>query len=201
MKTKKHYYVILLVSLLVFMFLLFFGISELKQVYADEVLVTENTVAPEDTTTEESNENENENENDIVNLNYTVKAWIDTVLGGAGVTLDALLIALLTRKKDQNVTVKVDDTTTQTKLDTLTTEYDNLKKLVVDIFRISKGTLDVLLALYSDNKHLDENVRGVIKTISLNSEDVIKDVSDILDADKHKATKTALNSISNIVLG
>lgn len=198
MKTKKHYYVVLLACLLVSLCLLCFGIFGVKEAYADEASETPNTevsVVPETSTAVK------ESDSEVEDYNNKIKSWLSTVFGGAGIALDTLLIAILSKKNKQSVAVTVNDEQTQNKLDSLNTEYCKLEKLVVDMFQLNKGTLEVLLTLYSDNKSLDENIRGTIKAISLNSEDIIKDVSDILDADKHKLAKTALQNISNIVLG
>lgn len=191
MKIKKKTLTVLLLSLLVSLCLLCFGVTGIATAYAEETPNTESTVTQEDTTEDST----------ATDWNKKIKAWIDTILGGAGITLDALLIAILSKKNKQSVSVTVNDAETQKKLDSLNAEYTNLKQLIVDIFQLNKGTLEVLLTLYSNNTNLDENVRGVIKAISLNSEDVVKDVMDILDADKHKEAKTTLQHISNIVLG
>ena len=192
MKTKKRFFLgVLLFSLLVSLVWFGFGINNLKRVYAQEVI---NTEAPaSDTGT---------NEPELVeNFNTTIKAWTDTLIGGAGVLFDALLLALISKKKEQSVAVTVNDSDTQEKLSNLSAEYATLKKLLVDMFQLTKGTLEVLTTLYADNKSLDLNARNTIKSISMNSEDIIKDVNDILNADTHKAVKTVLHNISNIVLG
>ena len=192
MKTKKRFlWVLLLFSLLVFLVWFGFGINNLKKVYAQEVI---NTEAP--TSDTETNEPEL-----VENFNTTIKAWTDTLIGGAGVLFDALLLALISKKKEQSVAVTVNDSETQTKLANLSAEYATLKKLLVDMFQLSKGTLEVLTTLYADNKSLELNVRNTIKSISMNSEDIIKDVNDILNADTHKSVKTVLHNISNIALG
>jgi hypothetical protein len=198
MKTKKRTYVFLLASLLVSACLLCFGISGIKTAHAEESVVTESTVSTEDTVaTEEPSAADTAAEN----YNAKIKAWIDTILGSAGVAFDTLLLVALSKKNKQSVAVTVNDSTTQEKLDTMQANYDCLKKLLIDMFQLTKGTFDVLLTLYSDNKSLDDNIRSAIKSISLNSADIIKDFSDIVGADKHKAAKTALQNISNIVLG
>lgn len=198
MKIKKRTLTVLLLSLLVSLCALCFGIRGLVVAYAEETPTTEITVAPEST---EVTEEPPAAVDTAEEWNSTIKAWIDTAVGSLGLALDGLLVMLLSKKNKQSVAVTVNDSTTQTKLDNLQSEYTNLKKLFVDMFQLTKGTLDVLLALYSENKSIDDNVRDVIKSISLNSESIIKDVSDILNADNHKAAKTALQNISNIVLG
>ena len=202
MKIKKRTYLVLLLSLLVSLCLLCFGIRGLYKAYAEETPSTESTVIPEDTEVTEDPLTSTDAATDTAeDWNATVKAWIDTALGSLGIALDGFLVVLLSKKNKQSVAVTVNDSTTQTKLDNLQAEYTNLKNLFVDMFQLTKGTLDVLLALYSENKSIDDNVRDTIKAISMNSESIIKDVSDILNADKHKAAKTALQNISNIVLG
>lgn len=202
MKIKKRTFAVLLLSLLVSLCLLCFGIRGLHTAYAEETSSTESTVTPEDTEVTEDPPAATDTATDAAeDWNTTIKAWIDTALGSLGLALDGFLVVLLSKKNKQSVAVTVNDTTTQTKLDNLQAEYTNLKKLFVDMFQLTKGTLDVLLALYSENKSIDDNVRDVIKSISINSESIIKDVSDILNADNHKAAKTALQNISNIVLG
>lgn len=194
MKTKKRYlYGVLLLSLLVSLFLLCFGIRNIATASAEAPSSTESTIDTMDTVTEE--------ELTAENFNSKIKAWIDTIIGGAGIGLDALLIALLSKKKSQTVDVTVNDKQTQEKLEALNAEYTNLKKLLVDVFQMTKGTFEVLTTLFANNKSIDENIRNTIKSISINSEDIIKDVDDLLDADTHKAVKTALQGISNIVLG
>ena len=192
MKTKKRFFLgVLLFSLLVSLVWFGFGINNLKKVYAQEVI---NTEAP----TSDAGTNEPEL---VENFNTTVKAWTDTMIGGAGVLFDALLLAFISKKKEQSVAVTVNDSDTQEKLANLSAEYATLKKLLVDMFQLTKGTLEVLTTLYADNKSLDLNARNTIKSISMNSEDIIKDVNDILNADTHKAVKTVLHNISNIALG
>lgn len=191
MKTKKRFLWVLLFSLLVSFVWFGFGINNLKKAYAEEVINTETPTIDTET-----------NEPELVeNFNTTTKAWIDTLIGGAGVLFDTLLLALISKKKEQSVAVTVNDSETQTKLANLSAEYATLKKILVDMFQLSKGTLEVLTTLYADNKSLEIDVRKTIKNISMNSEDIIKDVNDLLNADTHKSVKTVLNSISNIALG
>ena len=193
MKTKKRTIAILLISLLASLCLLCFGIGGLKKAYAEEVPITESTVTPDAEATKEDKIAED--------WNSRVKSWLGTIFGGASVALDSLLIVFLSKKKKQTVAVTVNDSNTQEKLASVQAEQDNLKRLLLDMFQLSKGTLNVLLAIYADNKSVDENIRDTIKSISMNSEEVLKDVSDIINADTHKAVKTTLQNISNIVLG
>jgi hypothetical protein len=195
MKTKKKTFMVLLLSLLVSLFLLCFGTRDLYKAYAEEIPNTETTVVPENTN------DATEPTTEVESWNNKIKAWLGTFIGSAGIALDSLLVILISKKNKQSVAVTVNDSHTQEKLDSLQVEYSSLKKLLVDLFQLNKGTLDVLLTLYSDNKSIDENMRSIIKSISINSEDVLKDVSDIINADTHKAAKTALQNISNIVLG
>lgn len=191
MKTKKRFLWVLLFSLLVSFVWFGFGINNLKKAYAEEVINTEAPTIDTETTEPEL----------VENFNTTIKAWIDTSIGGIGLLFDTLLIAFISKKKEQSVAVTVNDSETQTKLANLSAEYATLKKILVDMFQLTKGTLEVLTTLYADNKSLEVNVRKTIKSISMNSEDIIKDVNNILNADTHKAVKTVLHSISNIALG
>ena len=191
MKTKKRFLWVLLFSLLVSFVWFGFGINNLKKAYAEEVINTETPTIDTET-----------NEPELVeNFNTTTKAWIDTLIGSAGVLFDTLLLVLISKKKEQSVAVTVNDSDTQKKLANLSAEYATLKKILIDMFQLSKGTLEVLTTLYADNKSLEIDVRKTIKSISMNSEDIIKDVNDLLNADTHKSVKTVLNSISNIALG
>jgi hypothetical protein len=191
MKTKKRTFRVLLLSLLVSLCALCFSTVKLINTYAESNTVAESTVTTENEAVVEVTEKWNDK----------VKNWLGTILGSAGVIFDTLLVVLLSKKDNKKVTVTVNDSTTQTKLDALQVEYGTIKKLLIDMFQLNKGTMDVLLTLFSSNKSLDANIRDTIKSISLNSEEVLKDVSDILKADNHKAAKTALQNISNIVLG
>lgn len=191
MKTKKRFLWVLLFSLLVSFVWFGFGINNLEKAYAEEVI---NTEAP--TIDTETSEPEF-----VENFNTTAKAWVDTIIGGVSVLFDTLLLAFISKKKEQSVAVTVNDSETQAKLANLSTEYETLKKILIDMFQLSKGTLKVLTTLYADNKSLEIDVRETIKSISMNSEDIIKDINDILDADTHKSVKTVLHNISNIALG
>lgn len=191
MKTKKRTIGVLITSLLASLCLLCFGGLKLHSVYAEEATTEDTVVTQEPVATETPTED----------FNTKIKAWFDTILGGAGLGLDVLLIALISKKDKKEVTVAVNDSDTQQKLDALHKDYNILKQLILDTVKLEKGTLNVLDALYSENKGLDGNVRSILKAIQVNAEDVIKDVTDLADAETHKAAKTALDAIGNVVLG
>lgn len=134
-------------------------------------------------------------------FNTRAKEWLSNILGTLGIGLDALLIALLSKKNKQSVAVTVNDANTQEKLDTLAAENANLKSILVDVVQLQKGTFDVLTALFEDNKGVEVKVRDVISAIHTNTDDIIKDVNQILDAETHKKVKSSIENISHIVLG
>lgn len=190
MRTKKRITLFLLACLLVVLCPLCLGASSLP--------VEETT---DDTNTSETIEEVTEEISIAEDWNAEIKEWFANILGGLGIGLDALLIALLSKKNKQSVAVTVNDTNTQAKLDALAAENANLKTILIDAVQLQKGTLDVLSALYENNKGIDLDVREVIAAIHTNADDVIKDVNDILDAETHKKVKTSIESISQIILG
>ena len=168
------------------------GIVGLSKAYASEAPNPEivETVEEEKTVDQITEESNNK-----------IAGWINTIIGGLGIGLDTLLIAILSKKNNSSVAVTVNDETTQGKLNDLNNSYEDLKKIMYDMFQLSKGTFEVLVAVFSENKGLDTNIRDVIGKITISAKDVVKDFTDIFDADKHKAIKTTLNKIANIVVG
>lgn len=189
MKLKKRFYLVILTCLLVVLCPLCLGASSLPE--------EETTSSTDPTETIEVTEEETIADD----WNTQVKEWFANILGGLSIGLDALLLALLSKKDKQKVSVTVDDANTQAKLDALTAENANLQAILVDAVQLQKGTFEVLMALYENNKGVDLNVREVIAAIHTNAEDIIKDVNQILDAETHKKVKTSIDNISHIILG
>ena len=185
---KKKIYFILLVCLLVVLCPVCLGASA-----AEAEGVTESTLANSEVAEEE--------EAFAEDFNNKAKDLLSTIFGGLTIGLDALLLALLSKKKDQSVAVTVNDSNTQEKLDALAAENANLKSILVDVVQLQKGTFDVLSAIFEDNKGIEVKVRDVISAIHTNTDAVIEDVNQILDAETHKKVKTSIENISHIILG
>lgn len=209
MHTKKHLLrvsVALCIAIfLVSLCLLCFGRISTHKVFAEEPIsstvdsavseeevseVSEIPVVPEVEVTTEADE-----------FNDSVKEYGGLIFGAINTLLLAALLAITCHKKKEAVTVVVNDEETKTKLGAIQTENTNLRNMIVDIFKLEEGTFDVLRTLFAENSSLDQNVRNVIKEISVHKDTIIKDFSDILNAENHKKVKTTLNNISNIILG
>lgn len=194
MKTKKLTIGVLVASLLVSLCLLCFGSYSLIVKAEDTTSSTVDSVVDEEISSDTAEKPED-------SFNNQVKAWLSTVFGAGGIAFDILLIVLTSRKKNEPVTVTVNDAETQKKLETIANENNQLHALVVDMFQLQKGTFEILKTIFADNTGLEEKVRDTIKQIALHEEDIVKDFQDILSSENHKKVKTTLKNISNIILG
>ena len=111
-----------------------------------------------------------------------------------------VLIKVAAQKK-QGVSVVVNDENTQNKLDTLAAENANLKDILMATLSLEKDTQEILKALFADNPSIDDKVKNVINTLALNSEAVIKDVTDLVGTETQSKIRKSLNTISSILLG
>lgn len=201
MKTKKRIYVVLLASLLVSLCLLCFSGFRLIA-HAEEVSTsTVDSTISEQPSLEEQDSTTPKMVGLADEINNKITAYLGTIFGASGTLLDLVLLLVLSRKKDEKVSVVVDDSETQEKLKQLQTENMNMKQLMLDMFQIQKGTFEVLKTVFADNTNLDEKTRKVIKQLSTHEEDVVKDVQDIFSSETYKQTQTTLKNISNIILG
>lgn len=191
MKTKKLAIGVLVASLLVSLCLLCFSSYNLIAKAEDTTSSTVDSVVDEEVVTENLEDK----------VNNQIKDWLGLVFSIGDTALGALLLALISKKKNEPVTVTVNDAETQTQLKTITNENKQLHNLLVDMFQLQKGTFEVLKTIFAENTSLDDKVRGTIKQIALQEEDIIKDFQDVLDAETHKKIKTSLTNISNIILG
>jgi hypothetical protein len=208
MKTKKRIFgvsvVLCVASLLVSLCLLCFSGSQLIANAEEATISTVDSVVDETVpTSEEQPETtpKTDEETAADKANNSIKNWIGIIFGAGSTVLDTILLAVLSRKKKESVTVTVNDAETQKKLETIQADYANMQKIMVDVFQLQKGTFEVLKTIFAENSSLDAKVRDTIKQISLHEEDIVKDFQDIFDSENHKKAKTALKNISNIILG
>lgn len=192
MKTKKLTIGVLLASLLVSLCLLCFSSYNL-------IAKAEGTVS----STVDSSVEEEEVSQDTAaeDFNAKIKEWVTLLFSIGNTGMDALLLAIISRKKNEPVSVTVNDAETQKKLETIQNENAQMHNLVVNMFQLQKGTFEVLKTLFADNTSFDDRVRNTIKQIVVQEEDIVKDFQDILDSENHKKVKTTLKNISNIILG
>lgn len=196
MKVKKSWLIWLitaLISIVLSIFILGCGVST--------VLASTNIVETPSQVQMNQQEPIDSAESAADETNNVIKEWLAVILGAADTTISAGLLCFIATRKKQAVSVTVNDAETQQKLETIHTENEKLKDVLVAMLTLEKGTLDVLKALYADNPNLDDKVRNIINEVSLNSEDIIKDVKDIFDKDNSEKVKQAFNAVSNIVLG
>lgn len=194
MKVKKSWLIVAFISLVFSICILGFGISTVvasastvdSSEYQNQIVQLDATDSAEDSANESNN---------------AIKEWLAVILGAADTVISASILCALALKKKQSVAVTVNDAQTQQKLEAIHTENEKLKDILVSMLTLQKGTLDVLKALYADNPNLDDKVRGIIKEVSLNSEDVIKDIKNIFDKKSSEKVQQVLNTASNIILG
>lgn len=196
MKVKKSWLswlIVAFVSLVLSIFILGFGVSA----------ITASADTGETPSQVQMNQSETIDfaENTADETNKTVKEWLTVIIGAADALLSTGIICFIAKNKKQSVSVTVNDAQTQQKLEAIHTENEKLKDILVAMLTLNKGTLDVLKALYADNPNLDDKVRTIINEVSLNSEDVIKDIKDIFNKENSEKVKQAFNAVSNIVLG
>lgn len=191
MKTKKLTIGVLVASLLVSLCLLCFSSYNLIAKAEDATSSTVDSVVDEEVGSEPLEDK----------VNNQIKDWIGLIFSAGDTALGALLLAIVSRKKNEPVAVTVNDAETQKKLENITNENNQLHSLLVDMFQLQKGTFEVLKTIFAENTSLDDKVRGTIKQIAVHEEDIIKDFQDILDSENHKKVKTSLKNISNIILG
>lgn len=231
MKTVKRFRTIgalVVASLLVSFCLLCFCSLNLIKGYAEEVPDTANStpitsesleslesletdstesVVVEDDIEQSIPENElnssNKTEAEITadEINEVVKNWFGAVFGASSTILDIILLAMISAKKKQPVTVTVNDADTQQKLNAIQVENANLRQILVDTFKLQKGTFELIKTVFAKSTSLDDTAKNAIKQIALHEEDIIKDFEDICNSETHKKVKTSLKNISNIILG
>lgn len=193
MKTKKRLFGVLVASLLVSLSLLCFGITGLV------AKAEETSVSTVDSSISETVEAPTTEPDD--NFNNKIESLLGTIFGASGVALDAVLLGLLSIKKKEPVSVTVNDSETQTKLQAIQDENNKLHSIVVSMFQLQKGTFEILKTIFANNSGLNDTVRETIHKIAEQEESVVKDFEEILGAETHKKVKTTLNNISNIILG
>lgn len=191
MKVKKSWFVLTFISLILSLCILGFGTSAMVS-YAEtsESEIQTNQSEAEDPAGDAADE-----------TNNAIKEWITVILGGIDTIFSAGLLGVLTLKKKQSVAVTVNDAQTQQKLESLHAENTKLQEVLVAMLTLEKGTLDVLKALYAENPNLDDKVKNIINSVSLNSESIIKDIKEIFNKDNSEKVKQVFNAVSNIVLG
>jgi hypothetical protein len=192
MKTKKLCIGVLVASLLVSLSLLCFSGFNLIAKAEGTTSSTVDSIVDEEVSAEITTKED---------INNTIKDWVGLIFSISNTGLGALLLALVSKKKEQPVAVTVNDAETQEQLKTIQTENAQLRNLVTDMFQLQKGTFEVLKTVFAENTGFDERIRNTIKDIVVYEEDIIKDFDDILNSENHKKAKTALKNISNIILG
>lgn len=191
MKAKKSIFIIALISLVLSVGILVFGVSAITARAAETPEDEIHTTQPTPDTTE------------IVadETNNTLREWLSVGVGLLNTAASALVVALISRSKKQSVAVTVNDATTQEKLEEIHKENLKLKEALTAMLALEKGTLDVLKALFAENPNIDDKVRNIINTVSLNSDSIVKDIKDIFDKENAEKVKQAFEKVSNIVLG
>lgn len=183
---NKATIILALICLMLSISILCFSIFSI--VYAEETTETENTEIQE---TEDITKGIKDYITEIITLAF----------GSVDTFLSLTVLLKVAAQKKQSMSVTVNDENTQKRLDALAAENSNLKDMLMAAVTLEKNTQEILKTLFAENPSIDDKIKNVINTLAINSDSVIKDVTDIVGTEAQNNIKKSLSTISNILLG
>lgn len=112
-------------------------------------------------------------------------------------TSGGVLAAVMSFKRKQVIEVK--DSQTQNELSDLKSEIKDLKYIISAMVTLEKGTLDAQKAIFLENPSIDKKIKLSVEAISKNSEDIIKDLQEIIGDNPRNALKQVGTKIKKTV--